>query len=66
MKKRYKVYARPKKNLGSFEIAHEHLWNRDRGVYDRIVVANSKKEARMLYKDSYLGKHCVVLHIEEI
>lgn len=64
--KRFEVYGRKRKNLSQWDIAHEHIWNKTLGVYNRVILANSVTEAKKLYKQSAIGHYCVIEHVEEI
>lgn len=64
--KRFYVAGRPRKNLSRWDIAHEYIWNRTIGVYGRFIFANNVTEAKKLYKQSAVGSHCVIEHVEEI
>lgn len=64
--KRFYVTGRPRKNLSRWDIAHEYVWNKTLGVYNRVILANNVTEAKKLYKQSAIGHYCTIEHVEEI
>ena len=65
-KKKFYVAGRLRKNLNRWDVAHEYIWNKTLGVYNRVIFADNVAEAKKLYKQSPIGDYCVIEQVVDV